>query len=111
MPALSFSNADLSKPTDESIQFSEFLTSFILSNKVISLSDLCIQENIDTWVIYADIVFLSYDGSPLPVCYMALLESLSKLYVPATIYEDDKVVITGKGTPLPIYNRIYLELF
>ena len=47
-------------------------------SKAIDLSQLCIKAGLACWTIYADIVFLSFDGSPIDVALQALMAALEK---------------------------------
>ena len=47
------------------VSVGRFITDVVVGAGAIDLSDLCIQEGVSSWVIYADLVCLNYDGNIL----------------------------------------------
>jgi len=85
------------KASDDSIRLSEFLSNTITSTKVIHLDELCIVEKMSSWVLYADIVCLDYDGNVVDASLLALVSALKNLKLPETKNGDDGEVFIVEG--------------
>ncbi|KAI9146103.1 ribosomal protein S5 domain 2-type protein [Paraphysoderma sedebokerense] len=63
-------------PSDMAQTLSAELNEMITKSKVVNLENLCIEEGLASWVIYADIYCLNYDGNIFDACLIALLAAL-----------------------------------
>ncbi|RUP45391.1 exosome complex component RRP43 [Jimgerdemannia flammicorona] len=63
-------------PSEQAQVASEFLNKIIKISKVLSLTDLCIEPSKAVWVLYADVLCLSYDGNVLDASLLALVSAL-----------------------------------
>lgn len=66
----------IGRKSEQCVKISEFLTNLIISTKVFSLTELCINEGECMWVAYADIMCLDYDGNLVDACLLALVSAL-----------------------------------
>jgi exosome complex component RRP43 len=63
--------------------------SFIDSTQTLHLPDLSIVSGESSWVIYADLVCLNYDGNLYDACLLALIGALKRLQLPETEVVED----------------------
>ncbi|RUS34351.1 ribosomal protein S5 domain 2-type protein [Jimgerdemannia flammicorona] len=75
-------------PSEQAQVASEFLNKIIKISKVLSLTDLCIEPSKAVWVLYADVLCLSYDGNVLDASLLALVSALLDLQLPKVTYSE-----------------------
>ena len=85
---------------NEAAIIGELFSQILLTSKLVKLEEFLIKEATDAWVVYADLMYLSLDGSPYDIGFVALLAALKDLRIPEIEYEEDKVVIVGIGSLL-----------
>ena len=93
---------------------------FFPSSHTLHLPDLSIVSGESSWVLYADIVCLNYDGNLYDACLLALVESLKRLQLPETEVIEDGVgdkrqsevcISTANHHPLPIKHLLIPTTF
>ncbi|KAJ3064008.1 hypothetical protein HDU98_000232 [Podochytrium sp. JEL0797] len=80
------------------------------SNNILDLESLCIEPAKAVWVLYADIVFLNYEGNALDAALLAFTAALRDAKLPKAVYnelegsvradpEDKSVLLDVKRVP------------
>ncbi|KAJ3154129.1 Exosome complex component RRP43, partial [Irineochytrium annulatum] len=87
-------------PSELAQSTSEYLYQVFSKSKVIDLETLCIEEGKAVWVIYADVVFLNYEGGALDAAFAAVVAAMKN----ATYHETEKLVKSNNifAIPLPV---------
>jgi exosome complex component RRP43 len=71
---------------------------FCSSSGALDLSDLCIVTGASSWVIYADLMCLNFDGNLADCALLALMQALRRLRLPDTeVVEDAGPSGGGRG--------------
>ncbi|KAM7436233.1 Exosome complex component RRP43 [Porites harrisoni] len=88
LPPLCSSRFRPGPPSEQAQVLSQFVADIISNCEPISLEDLCILEGKLCWVLYVDIMCLSYDGNITDACLIAAVAALQNCGSPLT---DDKL--------------------
>jgi len=88
-------------PSEQAVSIGQFLTDLVVSSKVIDLSHLGINSGKHSWVLYADIVCLDYDGNVVDAALMSLVAALGDLKIPETqsVEGESQVFLLPEGVP------------
>ncbi|KAI8833716.1 exosome component 8, isoform CRA_c [Chytridium lagenaria] len=79
---------------------SELVNSVLQKAEVLDLDELCVVEGKAVWVVYADIVFLNYEGNAVDAALAALVAALRNTKLPKLQYnEEDGTVREIPNTP------------
>ncbi|KAM7436235.1 Exosome complex component RRP43 [Porites harrisoni] len=76
LPPLCSSRFRPGPPSEQAQVLSQFVADIISNCEPISLEDLCIVEGKLCWVLYVDIMCLSYDGNITDACLIAAVAAL-----------------------------------
>ncbi|KAM7436234.1 Exosome complex component RRP43 [Porites harrisoni] len=76
LPPLCSSRFRPGPPSEQAQVLSQFVADIISNCEPISLEDLCILEGKLCWVLYVDIMCLSYDGNITDACLIAAVAAL-----------------------------------
>lgn len=63
-------------PSEEAQIATQFIADIIKSSKCLNLTELCLFPEKLAWCLYADIECISYDGSLIDACILALTAAL-----------------------------------
>ncbi|OUM69624.1 hypothetical protein PIROE2DRAFT_2494, partial [Piromyces sp. E2] len=68
--------------------------------KIIDLDKLCISEKNAVWVLYIDVVCISYDGNIFDAALFSIISALKNLKLPEVTFieEEGKVEATEEKT-------------
>nr|XP_039258165.1 exosome complex component RRP43-like [Styela clava] len=72
-------------PSEQAQVASQLLNDIIKTCDVINLDELCIFKDKLVWVLYCDVVCVSYDGNLNDACIMALVAALENTTLPKII--------------------------
>ncbi|KAJ3109620.1 Exosome complex component RRP43 [Phlyctochytrium planicorne] len=99
-PALCSPNFRPGAPSPFVQSVSELVNNVLQKSEVINLEDLCIEEGKAVWVVYADVVFLNYEGNPVDAALAAIVAALQNAKLPTVQYKegDESVRMYGKET-------------
>jgi len=96
----------IGKSPEDVVACGEFISHFIVENKIVPLNELCIEEGKSVWVVYADITCLNLDGNVMDASLIAVSSALRNLRIPATVLDDLGEVMVdpdrSKLRPLPM---------
>ncbi|KAJ3216570.1 Exosome complex component RRP43 [Dinochytrium kinnereticum] len=68
---------------------SEMINSVLQSSNVLDLEELCISKGRAVWVIYADVIFLNYEGNAIDAALAALMAALRSTKLPKVEYKEE----------------------
>ncbi|XP_077969531.1 exosome complex component RRP43-like [Styela clava] len=86
-------------PSEQAQVASQLLNDIIKTCDVINLDELCIFKDKLVWVLYCDVVCLSYDGNLNDACIMALVAALESTTLPKIKYNEENDVIETLADP------------
>ncbi|KAJ3201720.1 hypothetical protein HDU82_007908 [Entophlyctis luteolus] len=75
-------------PQEFAQSISEIVWKIVQGNNVIDLESLCIEAGKAVWVVYADVVFLNYEGNAVDAALLALVAALKNTKIPKAVYFD-----------------------
>ncbi|ORY41332.1 hypothetical protein BCR33DRAFT_787068 [Rhizoclosmatium globosum] len=67
---------------------SEMVYRVVKGNNILDLETLCIEGGKAVWVLYADIVFLNYEGNAVDAALLAFTAALKDTKLPVAVYSD-----------------------
>ncbi|KAL3267488.1 hypothetical protein HHI36_011611 [Cryptolaemus montrouzieri] len=97
-------------PSDEAQVASQLLANIVKNSKCINLQELCLFPEKLAWCLFADIICISYDGSLMDACIIALMAALKSVQLPVVDYdpaadsrlvnEEEKKSLNIKSVPI-----------
>ena len=101
---------------EEAFSLADFLnkTIFNKKNKVIDMSQLCVEEGRACWVMKVDVLCLEHDGNIEDAASLAVISALHDLRVPAHEYDEEKdkvYLIEGDAKALHIQHSLMTSTF
>jgi len=101
---------------EEAFSLADFLnkTIFEKKNKVIDMSQLCVEEGMACWVMKIDVLCLEHDGNLEDAASLAIVSALRDLRIPAHEYEEEKNLvhlIEGDAKSLHIQHTLMTSTF
>lgn len=99
LPPLCSSRFRPGPPSEQAQVLSQFVADVISNCEPISVEDLCIVEGKLSWVLYVDIMCLSYDGNITDACLIAAFAALQNTRLHSVTIDEET------QTPLPSEER------
>lgn len=116
LPPLSASHFKPGPPSEQAQFASQLLDNILKTPDLIDLEKLCVFKDKLVWVLYCDLVCLSYDGNLNDAIIMALSAALGNTTIPVIEYDDSNGTVKYEKTPfprksLPINKRLVSSTF
>ncbi|KAI9346002.1 ribosomal protein S5 domain 2-type protein [Zopfochytrium polystomum] len=90
-------------PSEFTQSVSELIHQITSATNLVDLEALCISPGEAVWVIYADIVFLNYEGNAVDVAMTALVSALNSVKLPKSTYSElDSTVKVEAERTIPL---------
>ncbi|KAJ1552300.1 hypothetical protein HK405_011857 [Cladochytrium tenue] len=90
-------------PSEFTQSVSEFIHQVTSQCNLVDLASLCIEPGRAVWVLYADIVFLNYEGNAVDVALTSLVAALQNTRLPKSkYYELEATVKVTSERTIPI---------
>jgi len=106
LPPLCSSRFRPGPPGEQAQVLSQFVADIISDCQPVNLEDLCIVEGKLSWVLYADIMCLSYDGNITDACLIAAVAALQNTRLHAvTIDEETQTPEPSEEREIPVNLR------
>ncbi|KAI9225028.1 ribosomal protein S5 domain 2-type protein [Blastocladiella britannica] len=77
-------------PAAQAQVLSQMIADIHARTPIVDTEALCIEEGQAVWVLYADIVCLSYDGNVLDAALLALAAALKSALLPAVEFDEEQ---------------------
>ncbi|KAG0369554.1 ribosomal protein S5 domain 2-type protein [Gamsiella multidivaricata] len=85
-------------PSEQAQVVSESINRVLKESNVLNLKDLCIEEGKAAWVLWVDVVCVSYDGNINDAALTAVMAALGNVRIRKPAYEEGIVKVPGSGT-------------
>ncbi|KAK9875851.1 hypothetical protein WA026_009638 [Henosepilachna vigintioctopunctata] len=95
LPPLCSSKFKPGPPSEEAQVVTQLLADIVKNSKCFDLKQLCICHEKLVWCLFADLICISYDGSLMDACVIALMGALKSVQLPLVDYDpaiDNKLV-------------------
>ena len=116
LPPLCASHFKPGPPSDQAQIASQLLSDIIKSPNFIDLEQLCVCKDKIVWVIYCDVVCLSYDGNMMDAAVAAVTAALANTLLPVIQYKEDDQTVkaiqeSDKKVCLPLKKKLVSSTF
>ncbi|KAF9434008.1 Exosome complex component RRP43 [Entomortierella beljakovae] len=96
-------------PSEQAQVVSESINRILKESNVLDLKDLCIEEGKAVWVLWVDVVCVSYDGNINDAALASVMAALGNVRMRNPTYDEGMVKVSG-GDDLTDENSFKLNL-
>ncbi|KAG0227087.1 Exosome complex component RRP43 [Actinomortierella wolfii] len=84
-------------PSEQAQVTSDAIDKILKESSVVDLKQLCIEKGKAAWVLWADVVCISYDGNILDAALLAVMAALTDVRLRKPTFDEGIVTVSGEA--------------